>query len=512
MSALFRRGTEPVSGEKNSDSGVKTFLSAKNSELRLSAPTLKPKSPVKSVFFQHLRALSSLAGGNKTRDKMERELIGKTIAPEIAEKTMHQIRYDGFGVIQSIRGKLSEADFTLLRKHIVTPLSARPIKDEAGKIRTAGEVLIDIAAALEKSSELSNETKSRVAENLKNDFLARDFSAESLGTLRDAIASQHGDEAKDFLATIDRMIASIDKEFHVTRHNDNYYGRLFDTELSTHLVLHPNPDMLAAGKMIADYIRHDFSTHSKSAQAKICKYVADVMKEDCPAWRAEMPEANQFIARSTTKNFMAMLSSEHPYHIPLLLALAVKYTNCAPKLSGMLAEASKLYVNVITRQRLLVRVNNSNEQSQRHGVMLHYQKQTPRADLHLGQGERPIDRYQLPVTNLTGHNQAALHSETPVAVGMSGSSNILKHLFKRIETASPAFPLEQAQLMAAAYMSFSGGHTFNEAYTVFNYESNRYFAPLSYQKLQENPGARDAIDHAYQQLMRHAQDLNSAKS
>ncbi|MEB0139246.1 hypothetical protein QN363_09435 [Undibacterium sp. CCC2.1] len=425
---------------------------------------------------------------------------------------MHQIRYDGFGVIQNVHGKLSQADYTLLRNHIVTPLSATPIKHEAGKIRTAGEALIDIAAALEKSSELSPETKSQVGLALKNDFLSRDFSAESLTTLRDAIASQYADQAKDILASIDRMIASIDKEFHVTRHNDNYYGRLFETELSSHLVLHPNADMLAAGKMIADYVSKDFQAHSKSAQSEICQYVVDIMKKDCPAWRTDMLEANQFIASSTPKNFMAMLACEDAYSLPLLLALAVKYTNCAPSLSGMLAEASKLYVNVITRQRLLVRVNNSAEQSQRHGVMLHYQKQAASAELHLGQGERPIDRYQLPVTNLTGHNQAALHSETPVAVGMSGSSNILKHLFKKIATASPAFPTEQAQLMTAAYLTFSGGHTFNEAYTVFNYESNRYFAPLSYQKLQENPGATAAVDHAYQQLLLHAQGLNEAKS
>ncbi|MEB0233410.1 hypothetical protein, partial [Undibacterium sp. 10I3] len=82
-----------INGDKSPGTGVKTFVAAKNSEVRVSAPSLKPMQPIKSAFFQQIRALSSLTGDHKARERMERELIGKSIAPQIAEKTMHQIRY-----------------------------------------------------------------------------------------------------------------------------------------------------------------------------------------------------------------------------------------------------------------------------------------------------------------------------------------------------------------------------------------------------------------------------------
>jgi len=101
----------------------------------------------------------------------------------------------------------------------------------------------------------------------------------------------------------------------------------------------------------------------------------------------------------------------------------------------------------------------------------------------LGTGVRPIDRYKRNVRNLTEHDQEAQQSERAIGIGMSGSSNLLNALFRKIGADNPRFSITSARLIAAAHLTFSGGHSINEAFTVFNYANAGNVIPLSYSDL-----------------------------
>ncbi|QJU42331.1 hypothetical protein [Serratia marcescens] len=203
-----------------------------------------------------------------------------------------------------------------------------------------------------------------------------------------------------------------------------------------------------------------------------------------------------------------MMNSSGKIKHLLIMHLAVKYVITSPGFNEMKNRASALYVDVISSQKNLNRLINNQEVSNRTGIKLTYQMQG-----QTGQpgytGVRPMDRYQSLIDNLTEHNQEALASEKPIGIGMSGSSNILNHLFILLDDESSDFNIEHARLLAASFLTYSGGHSINEAYTVFGYKDKKPFKPVSYSTLLESSEfTRNIIDMSYNKLTDEAIILN----
>lgn len=102
------------------------------------------------------------------------------------------------------------------------------------------------------------------------------------------------------------------------------------------------------------------------------------------------------------------------------------------------------------------------------------------------------------------HNQQALTYGSPLAVGMSGSANLLKSYFNHIAKRSQKFNIEQAKLLSAAELTYSGGHSINEAYTTFNMEKNKRFQPLDYRPFCDHPAIGEAVDRAWEGVLNQA--------
>lgn len=115
-------------------------------------------------------------------------------------------------------------------------------------------------------------------------------------------------------------------------------------------------------------------------------------------------------------------------------------------------------MEVIKPQRDLNRIINNQVVSNRTGIKLNYQMQDQN-----GQpgyiGIRSMVRYQSAVNSLTEHNQEALTSERPIGIGMSGSSNILNHLFILLDDEFSDFNIDHARLLAASFLTYSDGHS-----------------------------------------------------
>ncbi|TKK39235.1 hypothetical protein PflCFBP13517_23030 [Pseudomonas fluorescens] len=351
-------------------------------------------------------------------------------------------------------------------------------------------------------------------EILKRSYLAGAVTTQNLEKLAKLIKLKTSSTSPVLNYKIEDIIASMAREFYITRHLDNFYGRLFETELAQHIIHNPSPEMVIAKKIITNVIKEHFQNLAPCLQVEMCLIIDGKLREDIGPWAESIAEIKNFMATNTPEDFIAMLNCDHIYSIPLTLSIAINYIvraggfKCSrnpantPYFNTYLPQRDTLYNDIITPQRAMERVVNDKEKSNRHGIMLHYQHGENKIQNKLGVGIRPIDQYRISTTTVSEHNQQAFSIERAIGVGMSGCSNVLNFLYLDIEKNFPDFSIENARLMTAAHLTFSGGHSFNEAYTVFSYQNNKSFKPICFNELQEkNQLARMAIDHAYNHII-----------
>ena len=424
---------------------------------------------------------------------------------------MYAVRYDGFGRVQKVQAHLKTMDYDLIQNNLVKPLTEVPVY-APDRIRTQAEALIDIAGLWEKSSEANEQEKAALRVGFKTCYLSGEISKQTFIDLRNSVTSSVGKQYPLFIEKMDAIIESIEKDFYITKHNDNYYGRLFDSELASYVINNPTEEMTKVSALLKKHLLSDFKKYTSSSQEILCLEIANALSEDNAPWQATIEQVAQFLEKKPKTgiidDFYLMLESDSPYKTSLILSLAVKYICFANNFHAINIASTKLYNAVIVPQKNLLRVKNSNELGTRHGILLHYQrKEGPQ--IELGNGVRPIDRYQPPVSKQTEHDQHALMHERAIGISMSGSAHILNNLFLDLQKTNEHFPMESAKLMTAAHLTFSGGHSINEAYSSFEYQGNKNFQPLPYQSLSDrSDAAAAAVEHAYKAILAISQRLN----
>lgn len=302
---------------------------------------------------------------------------------------------------------------------------------------------------------------------------------------------------------IDNIVRTLEKEFFVTKRNDNYYGRLFETECAKYIIENPNVDMINVRDAISSFILDDFSTIPYNEQLSLCNTIAYYMKSDPPSWRYSISHANRFIEDKQPVSFISMIKFSGEYSVPLILSTAIKYIISSQGTRELKDKATKHYISKILPQRQLIDSPSAayNKMSEAYGLFLSYQKNHLSQDeKEPGYGIRPMDKYIRPTVDvdLTEHDTVALSNEKAIGIGISGSSNILNFLFRRLQLQDECFPMDEAKLATASWLSYSGGHSFNEAYSVFGFMSQGNFKPLSFNKLKiSSELSAKAIAYAY---------------
>lgn len=445
----------------------------------------------------------TVSGNLKKIINTSEALIGQTINPHYAVKTLDKVAYDGFGRVLAFKKPLTQSESRKLAENIIISLTATPEKINA-TIRTPQECLFKIATIIIKN-DIPKTNKQNILFRIKDMFLVGGVKPSSIHWLKNIIKMQLPHNAT-LQSEVNEAVKSLEKQLYVTKHNDNYYGRMFDSELAQVIVDKPSPEMKRNTAIIKSIIIDDFNQLSHSARKQLCKDIHRNLINDPATWRSEIPEVKAYLSKSTPKNLLRMVNSNSPIKDLLVMHLLVKYLRFSPSFYNMMCEGAELYSEVIKPQRTLEKTLIKDiVKSSRTGIQLHYQMRSPQTKKT---GERPIDRYSLPVIQITDHNRLALLTERPVAIGMSGSSNILNQLFVILDKHVEAFDIKHAHLFAAAFLTHSGGHSFNEAYTVFNYTDNESFKPIAYTSLgAHDPFAQNAIDHAYNKVVAAAMAL-----
>lgn len=386
-----------------------------------------------------------------------------------------------------------------------------PVKYHDEKIRTLTEGLIDIAVMLEKYS-IHPSLKNNLSRQLKTIFLAGNISIQTIMNFRKRICFIFN-EKNDYYLKIDGIIKTIEKRIYLTKHIDNYYGRVFESCLSHYVITHPSTEMLRVIQLIRFELIQDFCSKKYTAemQNQLCQKMALKLSADKAPWREEISEVSIFLAGKNPAEFLKMLHCRHKYFHLLILHLAVKYIIHAPGFEPLKRTATVLYVNAILPQRDLIYRESSIMLSRKQGILLHYQNARNLFPLE-SHGVRPIDKYFIPISEITEKNLEALINERPMGIGISGSANILNHLFQDLARKHQDFPMESARLMAASHLLFSGGHSLNESYTVFHFYYTGKFRLLSYITVYDSCDlGKKAIDYAYELLLKQARELNGGE-
>lgn len=459
------------------------------------------------------RSIHKLKAYTKTVKGRElRTLVGKTISPNFASSIKNIIKFDGTGKIVSIqKSKLSLNFYNRLCKNIVTPLSEKP-QISKDKYISPGEGLVNIARVI-KNSNING--KEKIERDIRNAWLSNEDYFNSLTRIVDDLKNSH-QHSKTFIFEIDIIVNSIRKEFHITKANDNYYGRLFETELSKYIIENPTRDMLNVRNNIAIEIIDCFSRLDFSQKEVVCKKIAKLMLSDAPRWRANLNCVNHFLETKKPRDFIRMLSYTGCYSLPLILSLMIKYTCADWNILGaeIIQKMNSYYEHEIQPQRTLVKSDNLSAElpTTLSGVLLPYQKtMDDDENTILGKGVRPLDRYIWPAANsvLTKHDFLSLSSERATGIGMSGSSNILNEILLKLKSDGQDVSIIDGQLATAAWLCYSGGHSFNEAYSVFDRMNKDNMQVLSFKNIGElNASSKAAILHSYNKVIEASEKLN----
>lgn len=435
------------------------------------------------------------------------DLVGKTIDPKVASDYFKNLTLSGTGEIIEVRN-LSEQKYHVVLNHIISPLSLTPGPRET-VVRTPGECVIDALVAVRATvddRQLLRNFDHVLRATWLDGSLSRQGALNALSLVR-----RDAGRFPALIQQIDRIESSMEKCLYITRRNDNLYGRLFETHLAEFLVKNPDESMLLVRDSVAEFMRSDLLAYKSLVADSLAKEIAQLMGQDPAPWRAAIPEVRSFLASPNKKSLEAMLGCKGDKSVSLLLSVAVKYTIKAPGLAGLLNRASAFYMAVIVGQRNLIGGPRAKLQTDMHGLLLPYQRGAhPSAATAEGVGVRPMDKYVRPDpdTGMTSHDWNAVVSERTIGIGMSGSSNILDFVFRDISSKNPDFPATSARMAAAAWVAHSGGHSFNEVYSVFGYGQNKDFSPISFNGLElESFTAHEAVDYAFSKVVIEAERL-----
>ncbi|MCS3433004.1 hypothetical protein [Klebsiella sp. BIGb0407] len=486
----------------HSDDSVQTIIKIQNSPGSSFSTINQPIKSRGNGFFN--RFFNKIK--NEKMDFQEySRLIGITIHPKTVQKFQGKIEFNSTGEITSIMSKdITRKQFNLLIKNRIKPLAETPqIMKE--RIRTPGETIIDIGGLINKAGvELVN--KHEIEELIKSTWLDGSLSKQSLYNTVELIKIKIS-ESKSIILEIDSIVDTLEKDFFVTKRNDNYYGRLFETELSKYIIHNPDSGMLKVRDIVSEFILDNFSNMSEHQQIALCTEVAKNMCKDPPLWRSSLYHANRFIVNKKPPCFIDMIEFKGTNSVPLILSVAVKYIVLSEGTRDIKNIATKHYINKIMPQRQFLKPLSEKKSSftTAYGLLLPWQKYHPaKNEGNPGFGIRPIDEYLCPSAGvaLTEHDAAALANERAIGIGISGSANVLHFLFQYLRLRDDNFPLDEAKLATASWLSYSGGHSFNEAYSVFGFMTEGNFKPLSFNGIKSSSSLGGvAVAQAYNKVI-----------
>lgn len=425
----------------------------------------------KSQRGRILANLLPVSKGKDTRDEMQKSLLGQAIRPEVAEKYMNSVEFDGIGRICGFKKSLSPTAFRELQSAAIVSLTQTNTIDERADARPGGDCMIQFMHLLQNvkggaAQELLMEAKNQwMSGNLSDDAVSS-FFAGAAGKLADMPSLQ---------AIAIELSKAAGKTKELTQHNDNMYGRKFDSEFVHALIKSPPPATLEASRKMGRAFLAAFDKEARSNASLDLKKLAESMNPR--PWMNEAPDLKNFMKEPTDKNLKAMLLNvNHGFDILKVQYLVSTVSKSFSHDISWKETADQRYES-LQLKRSTRPFQEIGEEKDSDGLGLQMRTNGYGIGLANHPDYEKQDTFES-AKNMTYHrmipdmNQATeaekhnLRHGHATVTGLSGSTNLLASLSQDIAKNDKYFSKEQAMLASMMFLVFDGGHALNEVMKV----------------------------------------------
>lgn len=234
---------------------------------------------------------------------MESGLMGKTIAPAVANKFFNSVEFDGFGRIESFSKPLSHKKLMKLKAAVIEPLTETVATRNTTEPRTERDGLIVLLQALRKSHSSGAAELTQQARSL---WLGGVVTRESMLSLIDQALPGVADDA-ELHSLLTELRAETVQLKTIPQYNENIYGRKFETALAQSLVENPPAGVLKAGAQMNRYMLRHVERLDPDTQDVVLATIAEYIQQDPRPWFGAKPEIVAFQQNPTINGLAELL-------------------------------------------------------------------------------------------------------------------------------------------------------------------------------------------------------------
>jgi len=369
--------------------------------------------------------------------------------------------------------------------------AAGPSKAPREASRTPNDVLVHVMSVVNSALKTYKDdpTLKGIATDGRKLFMSHTLDTAKVAMLVDraekALATLNDDAGSTLCGKLKGQLPESDDKLQPAQLQDNIYGRVFDTKMVSALVKKPPAELLtASGKSGTAFagMLDDSPENEEAAKYFVDHYVV----EDKRPWSASVPAFATLAGAKTGKQALADLKSflkTTPTtgqeiiafsYIMAKMPQAQKQTENEP---AWLQTASGNYSR-ITNQANRERGAQDKVISKGAGITMLHQPDASDDD-NLVPSERPgtanrmgvrgklTDGQGLPDVKRSKQNDIQLNQALPFASGVSGTTNILLHLYEELEKKAggggTGVASQEFLMNAMMFLVYDGGHSMHEA-------------------------------------------------
>jgi hypothetical protein len=364
-----------------------------------------------------------------------------------------------------------------------------PSKAKRETCRTPNDVLVHLSTVVNNALEAhkGDPTLKAIATDARKLFMSHTLDTASVNALvvraEKAFTTLNEVGMVGLCGKLKGQLPKSDDKLQATQLHDNLYGRVFDTKMVSTLVKNPPAELLAAsGKSGAAFagLLADSPENEEAAEYFIEHYVL----EDKRPWSAAVPA---FATMANAKDGKAALAALKAFlttppttgqeiiafsYIMAKMPQAQKQTGHEP---GWFTTASTNYTRITNQANRERGAGQGKVMSEGAGITLLHQPEAS-DDKNLVESERPgtanrmglrgklTEGQELSDVKHSKQNEIQLKQALPFASGVSGTTNILLHLYEEMENQGATGVTPQEYLMnSMMFLVYDGGHSMHEA-------------------------------------------------
>jgi len=398
-----------------------------------------------------------------TQDETKKSLLGLAIRPEVAEKHMNSIEFDGIGRICGFKENLSLTELNELQSAVITPLTQTNTTDERANARPGRDCMIQFMHLMEN---VKGEVAQKLLKDAKNQWMS--------GKLNNGPVSNFFTRAAEKLegtpplqSMVMALSKAIDMEKELTQHNDNMYGRRFESEFVQALIKNPPPATIDATRKIGQALFADFGKVHQLDDPGTSETLKKLAASMPPRpWFSEVPDVKKFKEEPTYENLKAMLLNVN--HAFDLLKVQYLVAKISPYFSGgapWKTLSDSRYSAIL--QLRAPRGANLEINTSGYGINLANHPDYEKYDTFESATNMAHLRKIPQMKKAAKAVRERIRHGHPTVGGISGSTHLLQHLSLQIASTDNEFSVEQAIVAGMMFFVFDGGHAINEIMAVY---------------------------------------------